>query len=263
MLSIKFFLRRYKVDIRAALFAVLLYILGFFLTQDAKLLLIWSLVVTFLSLGVIIYTRVKEKDFYFISLGNRKHREDWMGIGTFDYVRSEHCFRITNSDPGYIYSKTLTWNDYKLEFQFKILKKSVGVVVRAVNLSNLVMLQIFTHGVKPHIRVNGFYKWWEPEEAGLTFDKTLSLDKWYKGVFYVDKTSISIRIFDGSRLVCDRSWNIPQQGQMLYPAKRPELTDLEYNIPFSINLEYGTFGFRNWGDEEALVKNILVEKSGV
>jgi hypothetical protein len=192
-------------------------------------------------------------------LTKRKNKDDWIGRGIFEYTRTENCFLITNSDPGYIYSKCLIWSDYKFSFEFKIIKKCLGAILRAVNLSNYVMLQITPSGIRPHIRINGGWKWWECSEVNLDFENRLSSDKWYTCLFSCEKGSINIKLFDGKNKIFDREWNIPQ-GSLVFQFKKDEQDLSPINIPFPINLEYGSIGFRNWDDEKALIKNILIEK---
>lgn len=213
-------------------------------------------VIILISAVIVIYLRLREKKFYFISLTRREHKDDWIGKGGFDYERIHNCFSITNSESGYIFSKCLTWSDYKFFFKFKISKDCLGVIVRAVNLSNYIMLQIQPNGVKPHIRINGGWKWWEPEDTKMSFTNSLSLDKWYKCVLSCNKGTIDIKLLDDDQPLFERQWAIPD-GKVVFPFKNDSLS---IDIPFPINLEYGSIGFRNWGDEKALIKDILVQK---
>ena len=116
---------------------------------------------------VFIYSKTRERDFYFITLRKPKDKEDWIGDGKFQYERTQNAYAITNAPAGVIFSKCLLWSDCKLSFDFKILNTSLGVIVRATNLSNLIALQISETGIKPRIRINGFEQAWNPEESGL------------------------------------------------------------------------------------------------
>jgi len=254
-----YFLRNYKFDFLTTLSAIFLYFIAFKYASDQKKLLLFSIAITIILLILIIFLRLKDKDFYFVPLTNRKDKDDWIGSGLFEYTKTHNCFIITNSDPGYIYSKNLTWSDYKLSFEFKIIKKCLGVILRAINLSNYVMLQITLDGIRPHIRINGGWKWWEHEEVKLEFTERLSLDKWYKCLIYCEQKSINIKIFDGANEILNRTWDIPQ-GSLVFQFKKSEKDSESISIPFPINLEYGSVGFRNYGEEKALIKNILIEK---
>lgn len=258
----KYFFRRNKIDFTTLLTAITLYLLAYLYTEDPKVLLALSIIVTLVSALVIIYTRLRERDFHFISLTKRKHKDQWIGRGTFEYDKTKKCFRITQSEAGFIFSKCLTWSDYKYEFHFQILKKSVGAIVRAVNLSNLVMLQIFDYGIKPHVRINGAWNAWDPFKEKLDFTEKLNIDKWYRCLIQCCKDSLNIRIFeeDQKEHIFDREWKIPH-GSIIFALKKDEEGEPTHKIPFSINLEYGTVGFRNCGSESALVKDVLVEKT--
>lgn len=275
MKRIFYFLKEYKYDFLVALLTVAIVIVAFIFFEDRFDILLVSSAVIILFLAVVIYLHSKDKDFYFISLTKRENKDNWIGKGNFDYSRTNKCFSLTNADPGYIYSKCLNWSDYNLSFDFKMISDCVGVIVRAVNLSNYLMLQIREDVIRPHIRINGEWRVWEPRMTNLTFEKKLSLDKWYKCLIYCEKDCINIRIFDGKVKIFDREWNIPKgkivfefEGrdsfksgkyrEILAPEKKK---DIKVHIPLSINLEYGSVGFRNWDYEKALIKNLLVEKN--
>lgn len=231
---------------------------------------IFSILVVFVSMLIIVGLKVRDKSFYFISLKRRKQKDEWIGSGYLDYKREENCYSISESESGYIYSKCLTWSDYSFSFKFKIIKHCLGFIVRAINLSNYVMMQIDmrTKGVRPHIRVNGGWHLWEAKDSKLVFHprKELSLDHWYQCHISCVSRSIDIKIYteDGKELIFDRKWDIPS-GKLVFSFYGKSETDSTYektkvDIPFPINLEYGSMGFRNYGDEKALIKEVLIKK---
>jgi hypothetical protein len=117
----KYFFREYKKDLTVTLLTIISTIFTFFkFTDNPKVKFFLSLAIIFISLIAIIYFRMKEKDFHFVSFKNRKNKDDWIGRGVFEYSRTEKCFLIQDSDGGYIYSKALTWSDYKVSFDFKL-----------------------------------------------------------------------------------------------------------------------------------------------
>jgi len=192
-------------------------------------------------------------------LTKREDKEDWIGDGKFEYLRVGSCFQVMQTEPGCIYSKCLNWSDYKYEFDFKLRKICLGAVLRAVNLSNYVMIQITQTGIRPHVRVNGGWQKWEAKEVNLEFPKPLSFEEWYKCQLVCDKDIIHIRILQKTEKIIDREWQIPR-GVLIFSFKSEENDPKPVNIPFPINLEYGSAGFRNSGDEKALVKNVLLGK---
>ncbi len=272
----RFFFRRNKIEILTTLFAVIGYAISYFYVQQPGHAFAMSVAISLIAMLVLIYSKTRERDFYFISLRREKDKDDWIGDGTFRYERTQYAYSVTNSHSGFIFPKCLIWSDYKLKFDFKILKTSIGVILRATNLSNMVMMQIFDNGIKPHIRVNGFWQFWEPKEARLEFTKKLNLDDWYTCTMQCDKSSIRIRIFEwiehadpkepSEKIIehspiFDRTWKIPS-GHIAYQTQDTSLVGqiIKSTVPFPINLEYGTFGFRNDGAENALVKDVLIEK---
>jgi len=221
--------------------------------------LILSLIITILSFSLIVYLRLKEKDFYFTALTKREDKDDWLGRGTFEYRRASRAYLIANSEAGYIFSKTLYWSDYKYEFEFKILNSCLGAVVRAANLSDYVMFQIRLEGIRPHIRINGGWRPWEAKETGLVFKDELSRDNWYKCTLTCEKDLIDIKIEKADEIIIERSWNISHE-RLGFPFPQLENDPKPITIHFPIDLDYGSVGFRNTGGEKALVKNVLIEK---
>lgn len=258
--SFKYFLKRNKVEFFTFIFAILGYSTSYMFIENPGVVFILGIVITIISLLTIVYSKGNERDFYFLPLKKSGEKEDWMGDGKFGYERVHDAFVITKSDSGFIFSKSLTWSDYFINFEFKILQSSLGVILRATNLSNLIMMQIFSDKIKPHIRINGFWKWWDEQEVNLNFEKNLSSDNWYKCSLYCDKRFIKINIYtiDGE-IVFDREWQIPS-GNISFSYPNHKNSELTPSIPLSINLEYGTFGFRNNDNEKAIIRNVLIEK---
>jgi len=218
-----------------------------------------SLLITLASVSLIIFLRLKEKDFYSIALTKRQDKDDWIGRGSFEYKRTNNSYLITDSEPGYIFSKTLSWNDYKFEFDFKILNICLGAIVRAINLSDYTMFQINMNGIRPHIRINGGWRPWGAKESGLEFSKPLSPDRWYKCSLTCEKDIVNILIKEDNDVILQRSWLIPHE-RLGFPFPQLENDPHPFVIHFPINLDYGTIGFRNSGSERALVKNVFIEK---
>jgi hypothetical protein len=121
------------------------------------------------------------------------------------------------------------------------------------------MLQITDLGIRPHIRINGGWHPWESDDAGLTFNNKLSLDKWYKCKVICENDNITIKIYDGKTIIFNRSWSIPI-GALNFVFKKDDADNHPVTIPFSIGLEYGSVGFRNYEREKAFVRNVLIQK---
>ncbi len=254
-----FLLRDYKYDLISGIFAAILYFLTFLYSSNSRLILAWSLVITVVLFFVIIFLRTRDKNFYFIALDSKDDKDDWIGRGPFEYSRVSKSFIVPDTDPGNIYTKCLVWSDYKFEFDFKIVKYCIGVIFRAVNLSNYVMFQVREDGIRPHIRINGGWRAWEHKDVGLSFDKKLSLDKWHKCIIECDKDLIRIKILQDKIEILNRSWTIPHD-RVAFPFPQKENDPNPTIIHFPVDLDYGSVGFRNANIEKALVKNVLIEK---
>lgn len=258
---LRYFIRRNSLEIYTAIGAVAGYLIVYFFSKKEGMSLALSILVTVIGTMVIIYSKTRQRGFYFLPLWSRKEKDDWIGTGHFEYDRDKKAYIITDSHSGFIFSKCLSWSDYKFDFEFKILNSSIGAIVRATDLSNLIMLQILDHGIKPHIFVNGFWKDFDPKSENLEFRDKLLLDDWYKCELTCNKRSISLRISDikGSP-VFDRVWIIPSGQFVLSSQGIGQGTSTTIPIPYAINREFGTVGFRNSGTESAAVKNVLIDK---
>jgi len=269
-----YFLIAYKYDLLATAAIILTSFFSYFFRNDNRNIFVAAIIVSFFLLLLIIFLRVKERSFFFIPLTRGSDRENWFGDGIFEYSRIQKSFRITNSSAGFIFSKCLLWSDYSISFEFKILKSYLGVIARAINLSNYIMLQIGLDGIRPHIKINGGFKLWKHQDVGLSFNNKLSLEKWYKCFINCDKDIIKIKIIDKKELIIDREWRI-RKGELgfSFPIKKAKLkdddkgveivdgnTDKYLLVSYPITLEYGSIGFRNSSSEEALVKNVLIKK---
>ena len=259
MRKICYFLKDYKFDIIAAILNLISISIAFVYYPDNNKIFLLSSLIILTSFFIILYLRTREKDFYFIALTRRRDKDDWIGRGEFEYFRSEGSFYITRSGAGYIYSKSLNWSNYLFSFDFKIVNRYLGWIVRAINLSNYVMLQCGYDGINPHIKVNSlwFKKAHGDPDINLTYNEPLSKDKWYTGKLYCEKRVIKIMILEDNIVIFERQWIIPL-AQVFEFKKKENVQTQKMFLP--IDLDYGTIGFRCWGDERGLIKNILIEK---
>lgn len=219
--------------------------------------LLAPLSIPIISLVLLVYFKTKEKDFYHIELQNRKDKDDWIGEGIFEYDRVNKCYVITNAAFGCVFSKCFTWSDYLMAFDFKIVDGCIGVVLRAQNLSNYIMMQISEPGINPHIKINGGWsiKRYSDSDVNLAYREGLSRDKWYKCEIRCEKRRIKIKIFDKNSAIIDREWILPSPDTYIM------FNFDEIKMPFAITCDTGTIGFRNCGREKALVRNLLVQKT--
>jgi hypothetical protein len=151
-----------------------------------------------------------------------------------------------------------SFRDYRFDFEFKIFHASIRAIVRATNLSNLIMLQIFDDRIRAHIRINGLWLAWDPPDTGLNFTEKLNLTQWHRCQLECDKNSIQIKSYHKNYAILYLPWKIPVFPLVFVAESHYKQTRM--TIPFPINLEFGTIGFRNDGAENAAVKNSLLEK---
>lgn len=257
MTKSKAFLRNYKYEIVALLVDLLVVVFTYFTVSQFNVFLI-SLVVFAVSTFVVIYFKTKERDFYFFPFEKPGQKKDWVGRGDLKYFINQRCYEISNSHVGYILPKTFNWDDYKYEVDFKIANISFGFIVRAVNLSNYVMYQIFNNRIKPHLRING--KWIVLDE--ISFSNNLIEDNWYKLSVICEKRRVSIVIKNGNEIYFDRSLVIPDNITIEHKEINEEAEETEKIIRFNqdIDFDFGSVGFRNCSNERALLKNIFIEK---
>ncbi len=254
-MKFKVFIKSYQYEFITLIVNIITIFLAFVKLSQKQAFLV-SLVIFLFSTFFIIYLRTKDKTFYFLSLDHSGQDKDFVGRGNLRFSRNGKCFEITNSDAGFILPKTLNWDDYIYKFDFKIISTSIGFIVRADNLSNGVMYQIFIDRIRPHLRING--EWIAADD--VTLEKVLSLDSWYKLLVTCEKRDVKILILDkNENTVCDRSFIIPPSIKVT----RSETNSSGHNtITYTQNVDFdfGAVGLRNSNSERAFVKNIFIER---
>ena len=256
-----YFTKNYKIDLCASLTAFILALIAYQYSKEYETRFYISSLIIVISLLVIIYNRARKRSFVYSALTWRRDKRNWIGYGDFEYSHVEKAYVITNSEQGYIHSECFGWNDYYMNFSFRINDRCLGVLLRARDLSNYVMMQINTNCVIPHIRVNGGWGIWKPEVTNFKFHEQLSSNYWYDCKICCSKREIKITICKDRQEIFNRTWDIPVGNLMLQFYQPIGSTTPKVDLPFPINLEYGSIGFRNSGSEKAFVKNVLVEKN--
>ncbi len=222
----------------------------------------WLTVISTIIFSILtLYFHLREKDFYFIALDDYANKEDWFGSGKFEFDKTNTAYIIADTDAGFIFSKSLLWKDYSFKGEFKILKRCLGVILRAKDLSNYVMLQIQKDSIRPHIRANGGYVAFETKNTGLTFEENIKDGDWCKFELIVKGEDIETKIIRGKKIIINKSWKIPS-GNIAIPVfnkKDEKRKSLTHVFDITISYDYGSIGFRNGHGERALVKNLLVK----
>lgn len=256
-MQIRLFFRNYIYDL-ITLISNLVITVVLFLAISAFWAFILSLFTFTVSTFYIIYLRTKERSFYFYSFDKPGQDTDWVGSGKLGLVRNEKAYEITDSSAGFILPKTLNWDDYNYKLDFKIVRTSLGFIVRAMNLSNSVMFQILENRIKPHLRINGEWIWLDE----MKLEKNLNLDRWYQLVVICEKRKVRIQIWDPKNIaesLFDKTQIIPPEikvNRQLDLEGKQVVSDYIQNIDF----DFGAIGLRNYPGEVAYIKNLLVEK---
>ena len=257
LLDLWFFFRRYRDDAATLIVAIVVYAISARFVTTPGLLFGLSVGISVVATIVIVTLKARGRDFIWLSMRGREHGEGWIGQGGLSYARIEKGYRITQSNDGVILADTLAWSDYTLRFMFRIEVTSLGVILRAANLGNVVMLQVFQDRIKAHIRVNGAWLVWD-NLPSLTLATPLTLGAWYGCEIACDKRTLRIVINGAGEDRPALSWAIPA-GSVLFGAGGPQSVGT-LPTPFAVNYDYGAVGFRNDGPESALVRHVLVER---
>jgi hypothetical protein len=225
-----------------------------------------TILLTVIALILTLYFLLQEKNFYFVAFDGYEDKEDWFGSGKFEFDKRNRAYLIADTDAGFIFSKCLLWKDYSLNGEFKVLNSCLGVILRATNLSNYIMLQINKgeKGIRPHVRVNGGWMAYEIENTGLSFERGKNIEdgKWYKFKFVVTGDLVEIKIFNSNeKILIDKSWKIVS-GKISTPIYKKEDEKREsptHILDTIVSYDYGAVGFRNGHGERALVRNVLIK----
>lgn len=255
-------LLKYWPELLSSIFAVLSAITVYKFSNQPGIIFGISILLTIILSVLTLYFHFKEKDFYYIALDDYSDKENWFGTGKFEYDKTNNAYIIADTDAGFIFSKCLQWKDYSVKGSFKILNKHLGVILRASDLSNYIMLQVTKNSIRPHIRANGGWIPFETDVTGLTFEKKIKDGKWYEFAFIVKGDLVEIKIFNNDEMLIDKTWKIIN-GRISVPIYRKEDEKREsptHILDLIVSYDYGSIGFRNGHDKErALIKNLLIK----
>lgn len=248
----------YLYDILATIFAILFAIITRYTVTDSNKQFGCQVIILLIFFFIILWARLRDRDLVVSMLQSEVDKHHWLGNGKFEYDRIQQAFVITKSRSGFIHAKCLLWSDYIFEFEFKIVNRCLGVIVRASDLSNYIMLQIRPDCIFPHIKALGGWQIISANDAKLTFDESISGDLWSKCIITCDKDKIRIQIIQKNFQI-DRKWDIPVKSEFFNFEEVQKSGDFK-KFQFPISHEYGSIGFRNIADEKALVKFVNVQK---
>lgn len=186
---------------------------------------------------------------------------DWDGIWRTELDENgKPVLSVTNSGIGGIVIPCISWVDYELNFDTRIMNTCTGWIVRASSSSNYVMFQINENMIRPHILSHGI--WIEIQE--IPHSLTIISRTWYsiRTIVRGSWATIYIKI-DGKdhQIFQDRIFATrpPKMIEIPRPSPAPETSHSPVVKDHQIvetSLRTGTFGFRLAGTEFAQFRNI-------
>jgi hypothetical protein len=166
---------------------------------------------------------------------NWDYRGDWT-------IVDGKMLQVTSSEQGGITKTGVLWENYTFKFQARIIETCLGAIVRAENLNHYYMFQINPDKIRPHLRLN-VPKITSGETAGLI---TIELQNAWQNLKDIPISPVGNGWFDAEIRVRGQRVVIKINGEVVFDK------DGYLQIPF------GKVGFRNYGDEKALIRNIEV-----
>lgn len=202
-------------------------------------------------------------------------------------VENDVVLRVTNADRGVLF-KNIWWKDFKTTFKFNFegFKSSIedwgqgeiytnnnyfGFLFRAQDLDNYFMVQIGTKRIleqktsknkqqnfkehlliRPHIRFDGNWEGLNEVSAQVkTFDENAfnSLQCIVRGIV------VTVDLNNGEFIY---TWNLPTNFRAGEEKKEEMFSFFGDSSKIIFREEFGMVGFRAYGDERVLIKNIKV-----
>jgi hypothetical protein len=185
---------------------------------------------------------------------------EWHGQWTVELDENgKSVLSVTNSELGGLVLPCLSWADYDLRFETRILNKVTGWLIRASNLNNCVMFQLSPTTIKPHIKSVGV---WIPQ-ADIVHNAPISVGEWFSvqtlargswATVYLTVKGKQQKIFEDKILGTQPIFwgNIPRDT-----VDAPEGKQL---VALEVSYRPGSFGFRQSVDEKAQFRNLKVFK---
>lgn len=211
---------------------------------------VWLCSVTAVTLTLLIWaSRLNRKFAYrFSDNFSGDLRENWDFEGDWR-IPETGTLSVTQSDAGGLSKVGATWENYTLTFKASIIKSCLGVIVRGTDLNNYCMLQINPDQIRPHRRVLMPVASGAPSAGfGAIGNKgnlvTFTI-AWQ--IFPATPISPALTGWFEVRIV------VRGESVRLYIDDR-----LRYHQDGFLKIPMGKIGFRNSGEESALVKDVRV-----
>lgn len=178
-------------------------------------------------------------------------RKNWDFIGPWRVIE-KGILLVNGSDEGGITKTGTYWENYTFKFRARIIKKCLGIIVRAQDLDNYYMFQLHKDRIRPHRRVSF------PSIKKKEIKEETSQEKTDQ---YEIKYEVGWEIFDNFQVTFDEKlddWfdvKIIVRGESIFIYINDRLVFQKESF---LKISSGKVGFRNVLSEEALVKKVKV-----
>jgi hypothetical protein len=225
-----------------------------YLQDSIKVLWLWALTAIVVTLWI--WTSRLHRRFVsgFSDNFSGDLRANWDFEGQWR-IPEKDTLLVTDSDAGGITKVGAQWENYTFAFKARIVAECLGVIVRAQDLSNYYMFQIRNDRIRPHRRVA------VPVVEADTQPEP-EKEKPPKGASQIRpiKFIVGWQVFDPPTPLSHHlnDWfdvTVVVRGQSVRLYIDDELA---FQRESFLQIPTGKVGFRNWGSEEALVRNVRV-----
>jgi hypothetical protein len=165
---------------------------------------------------------------------------------------------ITNSEIGGLAIPCLSWTDYELQFDTRIMNQCTTWLMRASSLNDCFMIQITPELIRPHFRASGLWQLVSSEPHGLP----IKIGEWFSIRTLVRGAWVTVYItLNGKEHLVYQKRILGTRPPM---SVHVQLGDPENGEKYSqilvVSARIGSFGFRFSGVESAQFRNIKTYK---
>jgi hypothetical protein len=174
------------------------------------------------------------------------------------HVGEEGVLTITGSPVGGVTKVGALWENYTLSFKAKIIRKCLGVIVRAQDLDNYNMFQILTDRIRPHRRIAlpvqaPASQEGEPNREGPPTETVMRMVPVPYVVVWQVMDEIATPL--SKQLTDWFSIDVTVRGESVQIYIDDEMVFERESL---LKIPMGKIGFRNSGNEQALVRDVRV-----
>jgi hypothetical protein len=211
---------------------------------------LWLSAVTFIALSLLFWTSRLHQRFVsgFSDNFRRDLQDNWDFEGPWRITNKTLLVKGSNAGIGGITKVGAQWENYTFTLEAKIINQCLGVIVRAQDLSNYYMFQIWADRIRPHRRATVPVVETETSSSyggkqQLTPVKSITI--WQAD----PPTPLTRPLINWFKV------KVTVRGQSVFLYINE---DLVFQKDSFLDIPTGKVGFRNWNSEEAHVRNVKV-----